>query len=326
MNEQTIPSAKNVWLRAFYGFNPEDAGYIGFSKKKNRETMFKRMQDGDLVVIYGATEDLTDPEFQQQVLGILEIKRERCKDRDRMNQASIDWKNERGVEDRWTHGIKISRAWRFNNRVHIRTIAPEAFQNENRFERTTRAMILSEQERERALSHTVYQVNVYGEPPIEDEELQTGQMAQILKPSRGIPPSLGERQITFEDGENQLYLMVFSEPAEYVLGLEGNHVSQALVKIGRSNDPARRWKEMNAGFPDSSIIGWKLIQTHPLPDANTAHRLENELKEIFAEQFQSKGGEFFTGAQGKVESAFHDFCCANMRVIHGAAGYAKGVK
>ena len=107
----------------------------------------------------------------------------------------------------------------------------------------------------------VVQVNVFGEPHVEEEASTNGPMEQILKPSRGIPPSIGNRQTVIEDGETQLYLMQFSEPATFVLGNQAENAGQMLVKVGRSNDPKRRLGELNGGFPDAAVFGWKLVQT-----------------------------------------------------------------
>lgn len=112
MTDGGLPQPSKVWLRAFYGFNPEDAGYLGFTHEADRETMFTRMRDGDLVLIYGAVDELTRTDLQRQALGFLEIKLERCADRDRASQSSIDWKLNHGFENRWTHGIAVRRAWR----------------------------------------------------------------------------------------------------------------------------------------------------------------------------------------------------------------------
>ena len=326
MAEGTHIDAESIWLRAFYGFNPSEAGYLGFTNEGDRENMFGKMRDGDLVLIYGAADDLTDKDQRQQALGFLEIKLEQCTDRERSHPDAIAWKVDHGFEDRWTYGIKVRRAWRVNNRVHIRNIAPQAYQNKHRFERTTRAILLTSEERSLALSHTVRQVNVFGEPPIAESELVEGPIGNLLKPSRGIPPSYGGRQSNYSDGESSLYLMIFSEPADFVLGRRGQHVGHALAKVGRSNDPKRRLSEMNGGFPDDAVFGWKLIQTNRLPDGGTTHALEDEIKELFADRFQSQGGEFFTGVSSDLRSTFHDFSCAKSVKIRGAAGAAKGIK
>jgi hypothetical protein len=318
--------ARQVWLRAFYGFNPEEEGYIGFTHETQRESVLERMRDGDLVLIYGAVESLTQPDLRSQALGFLEVTCERCVDRERQSTKSIAWKIERGFEDRWTYGIKVRRAWRVQNRVSIKTIAPKAYANRNRFERTTRAILLEQDERRRALSHPVRQVNVYGEPLIAAGDLPSGPMEALLKPSKGIPPSYGHRTSEHEDGENHLYLMMLSASAEVILGRTSENVGKALVKIGRSNDPRRRIKEINEGFPERAAFRWKLVHHQAFESGEVAHKFETELKRLFDSQFKSQGNEFFTGERQCLETQFQTFCVSRMPRIMGAAAKAKGIK
>ncbi|MFG6563581.1 hypothetical protein ACGYLI_05110 [Sulfitobacter sp. 1A13421] len=321
-----LPEDRQVWVRAFYGFNPEEAGYIGFTHKSQREDMLTKMNGGDLVLIYGAVDSLTDADLQRQALGFMEVELERCNDVGRQNDASRSWKLNHGFQERWTYGLKVVRAWRTTNRVHIKTIAPKAYESKKRFERTTKAVLLEPDEKRRALSHYVRQVNVYGEPPIAANELASGYMNEVLKPSKGVPPSFGDRNSKHEDGENYLYLMKLSANADSLLGKTGPHVGDALVKIGRSNDPIRRLEEVNSGFPERAVCRWKLAYSQSFENGETAHNHECELKERFAREFTSQAGEFYTGGWSAMERAFQTFCCSKMPKILAAAGKAKGVK
>lgn len=313
---------RQIWLRAFYGFDPEGAGYIGFTHARDRQKMLDEMRDGDLVLIYGAVEELTDRNLRAQALGFLEVTDDPCDDRSRMSAESYQWKLERGFENRWTHGIRVRRAWRVRNRVAVRNIAPEAYKSEHRFERTTKAIKLDDIERARALTHTVYQVNVFGETRIADENLSQGPLEKIWTPSSGPPPSFGARTSTHEDGETVVYLMAFDGPAAAILG---KRQSEELFKVGRSSDPKRRLVELNCGFPPSSPIKWKMLRAERFADARTAHSVETVLKARMAETHRSEGGEFFTGARRQIEKSFSDTCTEQMHIIRGAAAKALGV-
>lgn len=321
-----LPQDRQIWLRAFYGFNPEDAGYLGFTHERQRESILEDMRDGDLVLIYGAVDDLTESSLKRQALGFLEVTGERCTDRERSAQSAINWKTDHGFIDRWTFGVKVRHAWRVNNRVHIKTIAPEAYRNKHRFERTTRALLLTHGERERALSHPVRQVNVHGEPTIPEADLAHGIMSALLKPAQGIPPSLGVRAATYHDGDNILYLMTLEGGAEVLLGRTGPHIGKALAKVGRSNNLKRRLGEINSGFPETAIFRWKAVAQQVFPDASTAHRYETELKELLHARFTSQGGEFFTADQHEINKEFVRFCASKVPKIKGAPARAIGVR
>jgi len=316
---------RQVWLRAFYGFDPEGAGYIGFTHEAQREDMMKHMNDGDLVLIYGAVEELTQPDLRAQALGFLEVELQPCSDRERMSQDSYQWKLDRGFEDRWTHGIIVRRAWRVRNRVGIASIAPDAYQSKHRFTRTTKAILLRPDERERALSHPVDQVNVFGEPAIAGPDLRQGTMGAVLSPSKGIPPAFGDRTSSYEDGENQLYLMILTAGADALLPKTAFSFGHALAKVGRTNDPARRVKEVNCGFPENAFVHWKAERLHSYPTGAAAHAAEDALKRIFAEKFKSQGNEFYTGNRAELVAAFDAYCAADVPRILGAPGKAKGL-
>lgn len=325
MNLQDIDvSDRQVWLRAFYGFDPEGAGYLGFTYESQRRSMMDEMRDGDLVLIYGAVEDLTDKDLRAQALGFLEIDLEPCRDSERMSVESHTWKVERGFQKRWNYGIKVRRAWRVRNRVRVATIAPKAYEGRHRFTRTTTAILLESDERERALSHPVYQVNVFGEPEIDVAE--QGPIGSLLKPSRGIPPSHGQRTSNYEDSETSIYLMILTENAHAFLTKGAAEFGHALAKVGRTNDIARRLKEVNCGFPERAMFRWKPIAQHRFATAGEAESAEEDLKYLFDRDFKSQGNEFFSGDRKAMAAAFDRFCARKVPIILGAAGKAKGIK
>ncbi len=316
---------RQIWLRAFYGFDPEGAGYIGFTKEGQRQSMMDQMRNGDLVLIYGAVEKLTDQELRAQALGFLEIELVPCRDRDRMSDSSYKWKLDRGFEERWTHGIIVRRAWRVRNRVGIATIAPKAYESKNRFTRTTKAILLEADERERALSHPVRQVNVFGEPIIAESELAKGTIDAVLKPSKGIAPSLGQRSSNYVDGENLLYLMLLTGGADSLLSKGAAGFGHALAKVGRTNDAVRRIKEVNCGFPQQAMFRWKVEHQRKFENVAKAHAAEDEIKAIFATRFRSQGNEFFSGDRKQLIEAFQDYCSAGAPRILGAPAKAQGL-
>src|SRR5690348_5453873 len=111
------PSEPRVWLRAFYGFDPEGAGYIGFTNRGDQRYMLDNLRENDLILIYGAVEELTEQNLRAQALGFLQVSLEPVSDIERMSPESYQWKVDHGFTRRWTHGIKVTRAWRIVNRV-----------------------------------------------------------------------------------------------------------------------------------------------------------------------------------------------------------------
>lgn len=62
-----------VWITAFWGFDPTNEGYYGFTVEGNRRWFLDQWQEGDLILIYGADAKTTAPEQRHQTLGFLEV-------------------------------------------------------------------------------------------------------------------------------------------------------------------------------------------------------------------------------------------------------------
>lgn len=316
-------TSKQVWLRAFWGFDPENEGYFGFTHAGDREKFLDAARGGDWVLIYGGVNDHTSAEEKRQALGFLEVSTEHCFDVDRMSPAAFQRRQDGNFAERWNFGLVVTRAWRLQHNVHIKNIASEARSNQLRFNRASRGVLLNAQETERALSYPVVEVNVFGQLPIATASVSLTQAIKIFKPSVGIPPSFGPKTLTYEDGENILYLMEFTGASSYVLGNTPAYAGKTLFKIGRSNDLKRRKSELNSGFPPSSVVGWKVEATHKFLDGQSAHESETALKGNFDNKFLSVGGEFFVGYEKAVKSAFLEHCSTYSIIIKGAPGKDK---
>lgn len=150
-------------------------------------------------------------------------------------------------------------------------------------------------------------------------------MEESLKPSPSIQPTYGERTSNYEDGATYVYLMLFPGGPEVLLGKSRDHVGQALVKVGRSDDPERRLGEVNFGFPKPQAQGWELNKRHRFLDGDTATDIEKIIKKEFDKEFTSQGGEFFTGDLDAMQSHFDDLCKSRMPENLGAPGKARGI-
>jgi hypothetical protein len=93
MPEQVTP---RVWLKAFWGFDPENEGYLGFTREGDRDTFLEQVLPGDLVLIYGADAPETEAEDRRQALGFLEIEPLPIPDQQRMSAEALRRKVESG--------------------------------------------------------------------------------------------------------------------------------------------------------------------------------------------------------------------------------------
>ncbi len=81
--------AKRVWLKAFWGFGPEEDGYLGFTRSADRQRLIDQWEPGDLVLIYGAGSANTDAKDRRQALGFLEIDPIPVTDQERMSKIGL---------------------------------------------------------------------------------------------------------------------------------------------------------------------------------------------------------------------------------------------
>lgn len=295
-----------IWLRSFYGFSPEDDGYIGWTEEGPRDRMLGLIDDGDLFLIYGASTAETDKSHRHRVLGFLQVEKGTIRDVDKASPDGLQRKRTRGWKDKWTYAIPVVRAWRANEPVLLERIAPKTYRPEAGQAIAVWNPPLLPEEVEEALKIWVREVNVFGEPRIADAAPERVSLREAYAPSRAFPGSSGERTSIFEDGPTQLYLARFEGDAYGLLGQKRPMFdSRQMIKVGVSNDVKRRVSEINGGFPPAALGRWAM-QLVSVPYANkaAAEAAEQMFKDSAAPQLESLGGEFFLGEWSSAESVF----------------------
>ena len=128
--------------------------------------------------------------------------------------------------------------------------------------------------------------------PVDRTPLTRGTVAS----SRGPKPSYGDRRAHLNDKETHVYLMSLVGPIRSMLpGLEPG---LTVMKVGMSNAPERRLRELNWGFPPGSEIRWILTYTWIYPNGQEAFDAESIVLEKFRSQDYWLGGEYVI-ADGK---------------------------
>ena len=302
----TIDSlVRNVWIKAFWGFDPTNDGYIGFTRESDRDRLIREATADDLILIYGSDSVETASENRKQPLGFLQIEPTPIMKHERQSETGRLRNIERGTENRWTFGVPVKRAWKvISGKVEIKYLAPQTYTHDYARIIASQGKILTPQEAETVLQLSVKEVSVFGEPPI-NEEIETT-IGQVFKPSRGVTPSFGVRTSEYQDGDHYLYMLRYEGDPAAILGSSfGSLYNKTIVKVGLSNDPAARRAQMNNGFPPAALFKWDPgLRSKAFKDGESAKKAEDFLKESFATKFQSLGGEFFIGPTDELESAF----------------------
>lgn len=288
---------RRVWLRSFYGFGPEDDGYIGWSEEGPRDRMLGLVEDGDLFMIYGAVSAETEKNQRNRVVGFLQVEARAIRDIDKASSAGMQRKRTKGWGDKWTYAIPVVRAWRVDESILLERIAPKTYRPEAGQAIAVWNPPLLPEEIDLALKIKVTEVSVFGEPPLPETALKQNPFGRAFRPSRAFPGSFGERNATYEDGPTCMYLALFDGDGFALLGQAKPQFDKSvLVKIGVSNDTSRRALELNAGFPPASIGKWTMkLFSEPYDGRQAAEAAEQSFKDKADKQLQSLGGEFFRG-------------------------------
>lgn len=67
-----------VWITSFWGFDPENEGYLGFTYEGNRSWFLDNWREGDLILIYGADAPKTEPETGERLVDPLDLRGPGC--------------------------------------------------------------------------------------------------------------------------------------------------------------------------------------------------------------------------------------------------------
>jgi hypothetical protein len=295
-----------IWVRSFYGFGPEEDGYIGWSKQNHRDRMLGLVEDGDLFLIYGATSAETEVSHRNKVLGFLQVEARAIRDIDKSSVAGQQRKKEHGWQDKWTHAIPVVRAWRADESILLSRIASETYRPEAGQAIAVWNPPLLPDEVDRALKIRVTEVSVFGEPPLSSASLTKGNLEQAFRPSRAFPGSFGKRTSIYEDGPTQLYLARFEGDGFALRGQAKPQFDKSvLIKIGVSNDVQRRLGELNAGFPPAAVGKWSIqLTSEQYENRAAAEAAELAFKNSAEPRLKSLGGEFFHGSWNDAQSAF----------------------
>lgn len=130
-----------------------------------------------------------------------------------------------------------------------------------------------------------------------------GDVTAPVQVSRGPRPSFGEVVHNRTDGETCVYLMQLHGPLERLFPARDLR-GMTILKVGRSNDVARRVAELNCGFPPGAGLTWKLVLAHAFASADAAHDVEQALLGLVQQHGFAIGGEFAIAPEMAAEPLF----------------------
>lgn len=184
-----LPDGKQIRICSFYGFGPEEEGYVGWTRESTRDAYLRKLNDGDIIMIYGASTSETEKSLHAYVLGFLEVEATPIRDYEKASQAGLDRKRQAGWADKWTYAIPVRRAWSAEKKMMISRIAFNSYRAEAGQALAVHGAALDEDEIAQAMKIRVLEVSVFGEPPVPKEASKVQPFAEVFKPSRAFPRS-----------------------------------------------------------------------------------------------------------------------------------------
>ncbi|WP_306144413.1 EVE domain-containing protein [Roseibium sp. MMSF_3412] len=295
--ETGLPFNRNMWIRAFYTFNPEEAGYVGWTNQNGQARALRELNDGDLMLIYGASTFQTKKALRSHILGFVQIESRPIRDYEKASEASLLAKKDSGHSDSWTYALPVRRAWHAVDKLPIERIAPETYDSAAGQGIGVWGQPLTQDEIATALKIKVREANVFGEKTIDEDDSIVLSFKEVFSPSKAFPGSSGERTASHTDGETFLYLLEFTGDTAALTGRQQSLGDKRVAfKVGVSNDPKTRTDQINAGFPPAVPGRWKVALHASFENRKAAEAAETAFKNR-ALKLESLGGEFFLGSR-----------------------------
>ncbi|NOC84533.1 GIY-YIG nuclease family protein [Ruegeria sp. HKCCD6428] len=304
----TLDVSSPVWLTGFWGFSPEEEGFLGFTDEKDRDRLFAQIDERQLIAIYGAASPETESKIVHHLLGILEIEREKIDAWDKISPNARQRNIELGRQDKWRFAMPARHAWRTKHTLDVKQIFPASYDPSNGRYIARFGTWLVPTEARWLLSKVPFtQVNVFGEPPVSPIVSSTDEasLERHLSPAAGIFGKFGERTVVTVDKPHALYLAHFPTAAELLTGKKLEQ-GKKLYKIGISGNLSNRLRALNLSFPETASLGWKIQFKANFPNRSSAADAETIFKKKAIEECGgiSLGREFFIIDETKAESLF----------------------
>lgn len=287
---------RQVWLKSFYGFDPEAWGFVGFSEQKRRTSFVNRSKPGVLVVIYGASKSV-NPKDVGKVIGVLQCSHQLGTAQQFMSPAA--WLAKEGDPDRkgkWDWAVKVTRAWCVTpeTRMDVAKFSPETYSAKRAEVIGSQGMPLEVSESINILKLGLQEVEVYGETAILASA--SGTAKQILAPSKAGPVSQNSYVVREAEGPKHLYILKLTGDADAFLGKPVH--GKVIIKAGFSKSPETRRDDHNRTLPRGAfewevLFSGEIDGAPPHPSSKHAKAGERAMQVEICKNGESLGGEFF---------------------------------
>lgn len=251
-----------IFATLAYGFDPEQWGALGFSNEGVRDKLAAALRSGPgLVLTMGTAEQPTPDPLQGRLLALHELGTRALATAELVEPAH--WRrhlDENGGKPRWPYGLPILAAERFEPMPLRAQLLPRLHAQNLHQKLASNFEELTGEEVARVLAQPRVAVTEIWSSPV------TAFVSGLTRPPKGPRPAPGERILSSASGPAATYCMelVGSSVAQVAGRIAPAGSQLKLYKVGFSNDPDRRRRELNAYLPDPMTLEWAppLAQWH----------------------------------------------------------------
>ena len=296
----------NVWLKSFYGFDPDEWGFIGFTNKSMRQSFLNRSAPGALIVCCATGS--AEPDMRGKVVGIMQVSHRIGHARDFMTPKAWRIKDEDPDQTgNWNFAVQAIRAWKVTREswMAVEAFAPETYTSGRARVIGSQGMILKPAEARGIRALDLFPFPVASKPWFEPG--LPGPAASILSPTRAGPVSKAPFMTREAEGPKHLYILHLKGSADAFLGRSAG--GRMIVKVGMSCSPDTRCLTHNSALP-AGAFKWSVHRTtdshggQPFSSSDPALAGEKVMKDFLAAAGESLGGEFFLADAAALDAAW----------------------
>lgn len=263
-----------IFASSVHGSDLDRWGAWGFTDRGTRDKLGAVIGLDDYVLSIGTGSAPTPDHERGRLIALMKIGSTPIETREMVEPAFWTENVLKNGTERWTHGFPIKSAERFDGvPLPSRSAILPRIDNDNLYRVVARHFIeLSPDEVTRVLAlPRTADLDIYASPV-------SAFASRLLRNRNGPPPLTGTRILSAASGPAATYVMKLTGSLAIDAARPIQRATPAAVfKIGFSNDPERRLRQLNAYLPCDETLCWSKVLTQWHEDEINAWAMEQAM-------------------------------------------------
>jgi len=277
LSDGLLDTSPRIFASSVWGMDFERWGAWGFTDKGTRDRLAREIRPNDFVLSVGTMGEETHPDQRGRLLALMRIGDQQIETRSLVEPGLYEEHIRRAGVDPWPFGFPIKSAEAFEGGPLRSKVLPRISDMNLHRVMARHFVELTTEEVERVLALPRRPVpHIYSSPRV-------AFAARLRKRSAGPRPSLKPRTLSPHSGPAATYLMSLSGTAFPHVASRVTSPGQSIFKVGFSNDPMRRQRELNAYLPCEHSLTWACEREQWHDDEINAWAMEQEIFRLLGE-------------------------------------------